>query len=112
MSIAFLKDERKDLIINQLNLHTRINLTDLAVTLNVSEDTVRRDINDLADEGKLIKIRGGAMSKGYHHSSQLQETYAHQSKRIIGEKALTLLRDGMLILMGGGTTIREFIKMI
>ncbi|WP_332368265.1 DeoR family transcriptional regulator [Spirosoma telluris] len=59
MSIAFLKDERKDLIINQLNLHTRINLTDLAVTLNVSEDTVRRDINDLADEGKLIKIRGG-----------------------------------------------------
>lgn len=112
MSIAFLKDERKDLIINQLNLHTRINLTDLAVTLNVSEDTVRRDINDLADEGKLIKIRGGAMSKAYHHSSQLQETYAHQSKRIIGEKALTLLRDGMLILMGGGTTIREFIKMI
>ncbi|MVM35415.1 DeoR family transcriptional regulator [Spirosoma sp. HMF4905] len=112
MSIAFLKDERKDLIINQLNLHTRINLTDLAVTLNVSEDTVRRDINDLAEEGKLIKIRGGAMSKAYHHSSQLQETYAHQSKRIIGEKALTLLRDGMLILMGGGTTIREFIKMI
>ncbi|QMW06006.1 DeoR/GlpR family DNA-binding transcription regulator [Spirosoma foliorum] len=112
MSIAFLKEERKDLIINQLNLHTRINLTDLAVTLNVSEDTVRRDINDLADEGKLIKIRGGAMSKAYHHSSQLQETYAHQSKRIIGEKALTLLRDGMLILMGGGTTIREFIKMI
>ena len=112
MSIAFLKDERKDLIIKQVNLHTRINLTDLSATLNVSEDTVRRDINDLADEGKLIKIRGGAMSKAYHHSSQLQETYAHQNKKAIADKALTLLHDGMLILMGGGTTIREFIKMI
>ncbi|WP_338876577.1 DeoR/GlpR family DNA-binding transcription regulator [Spirosoma sp. SC4-14] len=112
MSIAFLKDERKELIIKQVSLHTRMSLTDLAAVLNVSEDTVRRDINDLSDEGKLIKIRGGAMSKAYHHSSQLQETYAHQSKIAIAEKALTLLHDGMLILMGGGTTIREFIKMI
>ncbi|WP_020599312.1 DeoR/GlpR family DNA-binding transcription regulator [Spirosoma panaciterrae] len=112
MSIAFLKDERKELIIKQINLHTRVNLTDLANALNVSEDTIRRDINDLSDEGKLIKIRGGAMSKAYHHSSQIQETYAHTNKKIIAEKTLTLLRDGMLILMGGGTTIREFIKLI
>ena len=112
MSVTFLKDERKDLIIKEINLHTRINLADLATTLNVSEDTIRRDINDLAEEGKLIKIRGGAMSKAYHHSSQVQETYAHQSKKAIAEKAVTLLQDGMLVLMGGGTTIREFIKAI
>ncbi|GAB3707724.1 DeoR/GlpR family DNA-binding transcription regulator [Spirosoma flavus] len=112
MSIAFLKDERKDLIIKQINLHTRVSLTDLATTLNVSEDTIRRDINDLSEEGKLIKIRGGAMSKAYHHSSLIQETYAHLNKKTIAEKALTLLQDGMLILIGGGTTIREFIKMI
>ncbi|GAB4031707.1 DeoR/GlpR family DNA-binding transcription regulator [Spirosoma gilvum] len=112
MSIAFLKDERKDLIIKQINLHTRVSLTDLASTLHVSEDTIRRDINDLSDEGKLIKIRGGAMSKAYHHSSQIQETYSHTNKKVIAEKTLTLLRDGMLILMGGGTTIREFIKLI
>lgn len=112
MSIAFLKDERKDLIIKQINLHTRVSLADLASSLNVSEDTIRRDINDLSEEGKLIKIRGGAMAKAYHHSSNLQETYAHQNKIIIAEKAVTLLRDGMLILMGGGTTIREFIKLI
>ncbi|MDQ1086075.1 MULTISPECIES: DeoR/GlpR family DNA-binding transcription regulator [unclassified Siphonobacter] len=112
MSVVFLKEDRKDLIINQVNLHTRITLTDLANTLNVSEDTIRRDINDLADEGKLIKIRGGAMSKAYHYSSQPVESYAHDSKKLIAEKAVSLLKDGMLVLMGGGTTIREFIKMI
>jgi len=112
MSVVLLKDERKDLIIKQINLHTRIYLADLATTLNVSEDTIRRDINDLAEEGKLIKIRGGAMSKAYHHTSALQETYAHQNKRVIAQKTLSLLKDGMLILIGGGTTIREFIKLI
>jgi DeoR family transcriptional regulator, fructose operon transcriptional repressor len=112
MSVVLLKDERKDLILKQINLHTRIYLADLATTLNVSEDTIRRDINDLAEEGKLIKIRGGAMSKAYHHTSALQETYAHQNKRIIAQKTLSLLKDGMLILIGGGTTIREFIKLI
>ncbi|GAB3953883.1 DeoR/GlpR family DNA-binding transcription regulator [Spirosoma harenae] len=112
MSISLLKEERKDLIVREINLHTRVNLTDLAATLNVSEDTVRRDINDLSDEGKLIKIRGGAMSKAYHHSSRIQETYAHTNKKAIAEKALALLHDGMLILIGGGTTIRELIKMI
>ncbi|QKZ13491.1 DeoR/GlpR family DNA-binding transcription regulator [Spirosoma sp. KUDC1026] len=111
-SVVLLKEERKGLLIKEINLHTRIYLADLATTLNVSEDTIRRDINELAEEGKLIKIRGGAMSKAYHHTSALQETYAHQNKRVIAQKALSLLKDGMLILIGGGTTIRELIKLI
>ena len=112
ISPGLLKEERKALILKEINLHTRIYLGDLAATLKVSEDTIRRDINDLAEEGLLIKIRGGAMSKAYHHTSSLQETYAHQSKRIIAEKCLPLFKDGMLILNGGGTTIRELIKLI
>lgn len=112
MSISLLKKERKDLVLKEINIHTRISLTELAEKLNVSEDTVRRDLNELSDEGEIIKIRGGAMSKAYHHSSNLQETYAHSQKEIIGQKALGLLKEGMLVLIGGGTTIREFVKLI
>lgn len=111
-SIVLVKEERKEMLLKQINLHTRVYLGDLANTLNVSEDTIRRDINELADEGKLIKIRGGAMSKAYHHTSAVQETYGHQDKRTIAEKCLPLLQNGMLILIGGGTTIRELIKLI
>jgi DeoR family fructose operon transcriptional repressor len=112
MSISLLKKERKDLILKEINIHTRISLTELTEKLNVSEDTVRRDVNELADEGEIIKIRGGAMSKAYHHSSNLKETYAHSQKEIIGSKAMSLLKPGMLVLIGGGTTIRELVKLI
>ncbi|GGD73062.1 DeoR family transcriptional regulator [Emticicia aquatilis] len=112
MSISLLKKERKDLILKEINIHTRISLNELAEKLNVSEDTIRRDINELSEDGEIIKIRGGAMSKAYHHGSNLQETYAHSQKEIIGKKTLTLLKEGMLVLIGGGTTIREFVKLI
>src|SRR6218665_2554648 len=112
MSITLLKKERKDLILQEINIHTRISLNELVEKLNVSEDTIRRDVNELSEDGEIIKIRGGAMSKAYHHNSNLQETYAHSQKEIIGKKTLSLLKEGMLVLIGGGTTIREFVKII
>jgi DeoR family fructose operon transcriptional repressor len=112
MSVSLLKKERKDLILKEINVHTRISLGELTEILSVSEDTIRRDVNELAESGEIIKIRGGAMSKSYHHSSNLKENYAHSQKLVIAQKALTLLKEGMLVLIGGGTTIREFVKLI
>ncbi|WP_044175254.1 DeoR/GlpR family DNA-binding transcription regulator [Flectobacillus major] len=112
MSVNLLKKERKDLILKEINVHTRVSFAELVEVLNVSEDTIRRDLNELSEEGAIIKIRGGAMSKAYHHSSQLKETYAHNAKLQIAQKALSLLKDGMLILVGGGTTIRELVKIL
>ena len=102
MSVNLLKKERKDLILKEINVHTRVTFTELVDVLNVSEDTIRRDLNELAEEGEVIKIRGGAMSKAYHYSSQVKETYAHNSKQKIARKALGLLKEGMLVLVGGG----------
>lgn len=112
MAVILLKEDRKNLILNQLNLHTRISLVDLAKILHVSEDTIRRDINDLAEEGKLIRIRGGAMSKAYHYNAGPVENYSQELKAKIAEKATALVEEGMLVIIGGGTTIREFIRAI
>lgn len=105
------KKERKNLIVRQVNIHTRLMFADLVGIINVSEDTIRRDINELTDDGHLIKIKGGAMAAGYQNSDATK-TYAQSSKSVIAEKALTLLKDDMIVLLGGGTTIREFIKRI
>jgi DeoR/GlpR family transcriptional regulator of sugar metabolism len=51
------------------------------------------------------------MSAAYHYGQE-SKTYAQQNKEIIAEKTLSLLRDDMLVLIGGGTTVREFIKRI
>jgi DeoR/GlpR family transcriptional regulator of sugar metabolism len=85
--------------------------TDLVGIIDVSEDTIRRDINELAEDGQVIRIKGGVMSAAYHigHDS---ETYAQTDKLVIAEKTLSLLRDDIIVLIGGGTTIREFIKRI
>ena len=58
-----LKKERHDLIMRQINLHNRVLTSDLVQLLNVSEDTIRRDLQELSDDNFLYKVHGGALSK-------------------------------------------------
>ena len=112
MSVSLLKNERKSIILKQINIHTRVTFSDLSSLTNVSEDTIRRDLNELATEGKVIKVRGGAMISTYHPNAQRNEVYALSDKQIIAQKTLSLLHDNMLVIIGGGTTVRELIKLI
>ena len=56
-----LKKERHDFIMRQINLHNRVLTSDLVQLLNVSEDTIRRDLQELVDEGLLYKVHGGGI---------------------------------------------------
>ena len=105
------KKKRKELITKQINIHTRLMFSDLVKLIDVSEDTIRRDVNELAEEQQVIRIKGGAMTAAYHYGQE-SKTYAQNDKLIIAEKAVNLLKDDMIVLTGGGTTIREFIKKI
>ncbi len=112
MSIALLKNERKDLILRQVNIHTRVTFSDLSHLTNVSEDTIRRDLNELATDGLIIKVRGGAMVSTYHPNTLQTEVYAIDNKKLIAQKTLALIQNGMFVLIGGGTTVRELIRLI
>ncbi|MFC3561481.1 DeoR/GlpR family DNA-binding transcription regulator [Pedobacter jamesrossensis] len=107
-----LKKERHDFIMRQINLHNRVLTSDLVQLLNVSEDTIRRDLQELVDQGLLFKVHGGALSKSYHSSFDDSTVYARDSKIIIAKKATSLVKDGMVVLTGGGTTILEFVKQL
>jgi DeoR/GlpR family transcriptional regulator of sugar metabolism len=61
-----LKKERQNFIIKQINLHNKVLISEISDHLGVSGDTVRRDLKELADAGKLLKVHGGALSKSYH----------------------------------------------
>lgn len=106
-----LKPERQSLILHQLNIHNRVLSSDLSQQLKVSEDTIRRDLNELADLGKLVKVHGGALSKSYGHTTVRSEIYAPDEKEIIARKAMGLLHDGMYVLMGGGTTVSALVRL-
>ncbi|AYQ34974.1 DeoR/GlpR transcriptional regulator [Runella sp. SP2] len=107
-----LKRERQAFIMKQINLHNRILSADLGLMLNVSEDTIRRDLNELAEAGELVKVHGGALSKSYHYDYAPSTTYALSEKTVIAQKAATLIEDGMFVILGGGTTVRELARLL
>ncbi|PWJ56931.1 DeoR/GlpR family transcriptional regulator of sugar metabolism [Dyadobacter jejuensis] len=107
-----LKKERQEYIIKQINLHNKVLSTDLSERLGVSEDTIRRDLKALSKSGKILKVHGGALSKTLYSDTREDEIYAYTEKVRIANKTLNLLQNGMYILIGGGTTIREFLKIL
>jgi DeoR/GlpR family transcriptional regulator of sugar metabolism len=108
-----LKRERQAYILHQVNLHNKVLSTDLSQHINVSDDTIRRDLQELAEEGKLIKVHGGALSPSFHHGNlPSNDVYSYTQKRIIAQKAASLVKDGMFVLSGGGTTIIEMAKVL
>jgi DeoR/GlpR family transcriptional regulator of sugar metabolism len=107
-----LKKERQAYILQQINIHNKVLSSDLSRQLNVSEDTVRRDLQELHEEGKLTKVHGGALSKSFHFTLQNSDIYLQTEKRIIAQKAVQLIKDGMFVILSGGTTIIEMVKML
>lgn len=108
-----LKEERQSLILREVNIHNKVLLADLSRKLAVSEDTIRRDLQDLSDAGQIIKVRGGALSRSYQmYSYRENDIYAYQEKTIIAGKAVSMLRDGMLVLMSGGSTNLEIARIL
>lgn len=71
----------------------------------MSEDTVRRDIKELADQGLLKSVRGGAVphSRGPHHFRD-RMLHDKEQKKIIAAKALDFLHDGQVVVFDGGTS--------
>jgi len=108
-----LKEERQKIILREVNLHNKVLTTDLRDQLIVSEDTIRRDLIELAEQGLLLKVHGGAMTKTFHYPFNGQNTvYALEAKRVIADKVVGLLKNDMMVLVEGGTTIMEIARKI
>jgi DeoR/GlpR family transcriptional regulator of sugar metabolism len=105
-----LKNERQEFILHQLNLHNKILCADLSNKMGVSDDTIRRDLQELAQLDKLIKVHGGALSKSFHTAFDRKIVYNLEDKNIIAQKTANLVHNGMYILTSGGTSILEFAK--
>ncbi|NJB72250.1 DeoR/GlpR family transcriptional regulator of sugar metabolism [Saonia flava] len=103
-----LKEERHKTILNEVALHNRVLLTDIAENLDVSIDTIRRDVKELDAENKLRKVHGGAIALGFiNNSVRNANIYRLEDKVAIAKKAIKLLKNDNVILIDGGTTCVE-----
>ena len=107
------KDKRQEVILEKLQLEGKVATLQLAEKLLVSEDTIRRDLNEMAQKGLLSKVHGGAISsiqKLYYYNDNVVK---HQEeKNRIAKKASSLLQNGMTIIISDGTTNLAFARSI
>lgn len=107
-----LQEERHNFIVQKINSHNKVVASDLCQQLNVSLDTIRRDIKALEMKGKVIKVHGGAVSPNFQQPFQQPEVYARLEKKEIAKKAMKLIKDGMTLLVGGGTVMVELARIL
>ena len=108
-----LKTERKQLILEELQEHHVVSLEKLVSLLETSESTVRRDLDELESENKLRRIHGGAELP---HSLQQEESIQEKSvknlqeKKLLAQKAASLIKEQDVIFIDAGTTTAFLIK--
>src|SRR5213078_2701569 len=91
-------------------------LADLARTIQVSESTIRRDLDHLHVRGLVRRTRGGALHAAGDDATlpALEERSARQidEKRQIARAAAARVHDGDALLLDGGTTTLEVARLL
>ncbi|MBA2677379.1 MAG: DeoR/GlpR transcriptional regulator [Ktedonobacteraceae bacterium] len=104
-----LKEERQQAIIDLLRRDGKVLAASLITRLNVSEDTIRRDLNDLSEAGILQRVHGGALPRAPFHSYEQRVRETDAAKQAMAEAAAQLIHDGQVVIMDSGTTILEVV---
>ena len=100
-----LTTQRKQLILTRLASHGQIVAKDLAGELGTSEDTIRRDLRELAQQGKLQRVHGGALPASVAVGNlQVREQVSSQEKQALGRFGAGLIQPGQVVILDGGTT--------
>jgi DeoR family fructose operon transcriptional repressor len=97
---------RLDEIRAELDAEGHVRVAELAERLGVSEMTVRRDLDALAELGVAHRVRGGAVSLGPQTFAD-RFTQAARAKDAIAEKLLPLVADGAAIALDASTTVQR-----
>ena len=106
-----LTSQRKQYLLDVLRRDGQIVATKLSAELGVSEDTIRRDLREMAKEGLLQRVHGGALPA----SPALGDFAARQQiapadKAAIGRAAAAMVQPGQVVFVDGGTTCAQLVR--
>jgi DeoR/GlpR family transcriptional regulator of sugar metabolism len=106
-----LTSQRKQLILSQLKRDGQIIAKDLSQELELSEDTIRRDLRELAQEGLLQRVHGGALPVSPAIADfAAREQIATAAKTAIGRAAAQMIQPGNVVIVDGGTTTVQLVR--
>lgn len=87
--------------------------SDLVKLLNISESTIRRDLDYLEKENKILRVRGGAVLNRIEKEEvpiDMKEDVELEAKRKIAKIASKYIKDGDYIYLDAGTTTHQLIE--
>lgn len=93
-------------ILRLVRLHGTYRISDLAHELQVSDETIRRNIRPLVNKGLVLKVHGGIMLPDRMDELPFQDRMREQSetKQRIAARAAQLINDGDSLMLDGGAT--------
>jgi DeoR/GlpR family transcriptional regulator of sugar metabolism len=115
MSKQLIPAQRRERILDYLNLHKIARSSELSNLLDVSEATVRRDLSWMENEGILNRTHGGAVLSD---DFQTEPEYTLRAKRQVPEKteigriAAEMIEEGEIVFINSGTTTSQLIHNI
>lgn len=115
MKTSFSTKERRAQILQELEESSNVTVQMLSARFNISEVTIRKDLNELRKRNLLTRVRGGALrvpdvNIGNDMTIGDKQLRNYREKRAIGKMAASLINDNETILLDSGTTTLEVAK--
>jgi DeoR family fructose operon transcriptional repressor len=98
--------DRLERICDEVDALGRVKVSDLAAGLAVSEMTIRRDLDTLAEQGRVRRVRGGALALGPQRYSERFSVQARAKERIAAKLAALVPESGAIGLDASSTLQR------
>jgi DeoR/GlpR family transcriptional regulator of sugar metabolism len=108
---ALLSVERRQAILDRLARDGKVVAARLVEEFGVSEDTIRRDLRELAAQGLVQRVHGGALPPAPQPGSFTRRRETHtEEKAAVAQAAVDVLRDARVIVVDGSTTNLELAR--
>src|ERR1044072_1950469 len=105
-----LASQRKDYLLKVLQTQGQIIAKDVSQELELSEDTIRRDLRELAAAGTLQRVHGGAPPSPAGGDCAGRQQFASDAKVAIGRAAAQMIQRGQVVILDGGTTTLQIAR--
>lgn len=108
---------RKELLLQRLKQDGQIVARTLSAELGLSEDTIRRDLRELARDGLLQRVHGGALPLALPPSPALgnfaqRQHISTEAKPAIARAAAAMIEPGQVVFIDGGTTAVQLARQL
>ena len=103
--------ERRQLLLDRLARDGKVIARELALELDLSEDSIRRDLRELAAAGQCQRVYGGAVPVSRALADyQTRQSVEPASKRRVAKLACSLIKPGDRVILDGGTTTLAVVR--